>query len=269
MTDLVIASPALGDAATITASTVMAGAPAAHLQTSQPGEAWRSTDTGPVLTVDLKAPRAPRLIALLYTSLTDVATWSIAAASDLADLPGAPGFTVASRLCRSTLPRDARGWRHALAWLGATPAAARTYRYWRIALSDPTAAEGVSAGRLVISEGWTPAINLDRGWRLVRRDPSEALRLPTGQLRTIERQPYDELTLTLSWLSRTEAYIELAPLLDRVGRGAGGDLFVVRDATAADWDAEAVYGPLADDRSVTHPYLEYYRTTLKIVERTP
>ena len=222
MANLVIASPALGDAATITASSEVDGAPATHLRTSQPGEVWRSTGTTPALTIDLGASRRVNLIALLYTQCTDAATWTIGGSDTVTNIASAPTFATSGTF-RSSAPRDARGWRHGLAWLEPLLGASDAYRYWHIALSDPTYAAGfVQAGRLVVADGWQPGINLDRGWRMRRRDPSEAVRLATGQLRVVERQPWDELTLTTAWLSRRRCDDGCAAIPGlRGGSGAG------------------------------------------------
>ena len=262
---LTIAAPTLSDEATLTAPPAAPGAPVSNLQTSQPGEVWRTNNaifTG--LHADLGAAAAVRLIALLYTNLSDQATWSLSAGNDLTTINSTPRIHRPPRLARSTRPRDARGWRHVLFWLEEA-AAARANRYWQITLADYGNPDGwLEAGRLVMAEPWQPQTNLDRGYGVLRQDPSVRTRMAGGQLRILRKFAYDEMVISLSWLSRDEAYHELAPLLDY-----HEDLLVMRDPTAADWDAEAVYGPLERAREFRHPYLEYYKTHLTFTERTP
>ena len=269
--NIAVCGTALGDGAILTADSEALGAEAAHLQTSQPGEVWRTNwAVAAGVDVDLGSAQDVAAVALLYTNVTDSATWDVRGAASAAELGTTPLVSVA-QACRSTLVRDARGWRHALVYLATPALSAVTARYWRIAISDPTNPDGyLEAGRLVVSDPWRPELNLDRGWRLVRRDPSEHVRMSRGQLRVLDHGGgYDELTFRLSWLSRAEAYQGLAPRLDALRGGASGDLLVIRDPTAPDWDAEAVYGPPASVREIEHPHRDYYATEIRITERIP
>ena len=269
--NIAICDTALADAALVTADTAAPGVPATNLQTSQPGEVWRSNYVASgTFVVDLGEAAPVRAIALLYSNLSDTATWRVRGAASEAALGNAPRVEVAQAF-GSTLPRDARGWRHGLAYLRRAAAAAIwTNRWWQIDLSDAANPDGyLEAGRLVMADPWQPECNLSLGWDFIRRDASLVERMVGGQLRTELRGAHDEFAFDLDWLSRAEAYANLGPLLDGRRKGGAGDLLVIRDPTAPDWDAEMIYGPPATERTFGRPYIHYYRTRITVQERPP
>ena len=73
MGNLILATPILSDAATITAGTETAAGPVTNLQKMQPTDLWEAATTAAYCEIDLGAVTAFNLVALLATNAVAVA----------------------------------------------------------------------------------------------------------------------------------------------------------------------------------------------------
>ena len=240
MAKLAIATPALSDAATLYAGSQVASLPAANLQSPALTEKWR-TNGNLSLEVDLGAARPVNLVALLGTNALSTTQYRVRAADTQAALIASPGYDAGTL---SHWPQANLGdWAetHLIHWL----ATARSYRWWRIDLTD-AALPYYQAGRLYIASAWQPAVNVSWGAEQAWVNPSTATRSLGGQVWIDARPAYRRQRLVLEWLTEAEAYAGLAPLQRlRAGRK---DVLVLPDPEGPHLQERSVYGRLLDNR---------------------
>lgn len=270
---IVIATPKLSDAGTITAGSEAAAMPASNLLRQQPGDRWRAEDLSSAwLQLDLGSATAINLIWLGYTNASSAATWRIRAASTEAGLTGgSPGYdsgaldhwpTTGLDDWLSTYP----GFTHAYKWLGTS---AQTFRYWRIDISDSANADGYyQAGRLYLANAWQPTRNIAYGWNVGWADPSDTVRAASGAGFSNRLRRYRELRFSLPFLSEDEMYSNAAAI-DRL-RGASGDMLVIpKPETPARFMDQAIYGLSRDLRPIVQARTSIFQKPYLIEELLP
>ena len=252
----------LSAAAALSASGAVTGAPGANLQLNQPGIAWHVASNAPHLTIDFGVPKVIDTIGLLYTNLTDKATFELWADNAEANLgTGSAAFRRAPTVAPSKMPLDERGWRHGLAYFRSFEA----YRYWRIAINNIGNADATTwAGRLMMGKRWEPTYNLNRDWDMSRVDPTTRPRMVGGQMRVLVEPYWHRFSMRFDWLSREEALTALLPLADRA---RSRDIWVIKDADDALWEGEAVYGLVTSERRYREPWHGYYFVDIMMEER--
>ena len=230
MGNIVIASPALSDAATLsTPGTVAATLPLANLQAMYPGQVCRFTSlAGMAIVADLGAPYAINLVALVMHSATAAASWRIRGASSQANLTAAPGYDSGTV---SLWPSSGQpsGWPKATSSLFL--AGAQTYEWWRIDLADAANPAGyLDIGRLYLAAAWQPSRNHKTDWSLAYVDDTLVTKSLSGINFVTPRPPRRKVDWTIEFLSETEMK-ENALELDRL-RGASKDVLAIRDPGA-------------------------------------
>lgn len=237
---IVIATPALSDAATLTGlGTIAATLPVTNLQTVQPGKVARWTSLATVgLRADLGAAAAINLIALGPHNGTSAATWQIRAGASEAEADAGAGYDSGAVSMWPGTGRPAgydseRLW--SLAWLPRTGGpGAQTFRYWRIDVDDGANPAGYfDIGRLYLSAAWQPTKNLRYGWGLGWDDPSEHVQAIGGQRWGVRRAKGRVLPFALGSMIEDEM-IGTADEIARL-RGTTEDILVVRDPEATAW----------------------------------
>ena len=239
---IVIATPALSDAAVLAANGASEGMPLVNLQRMQPIEVWRTTDpANAFVTVDLGASETVSLVALLHTNASAAATWRIRAAAVEGDVVTSPAYDSTSVSLWPTAGLDTWPTVNGLLWLGASP---QTLRYWRIDVADGSNPDGFfQAGRLLFANAWQPARNISYGWGLGWSDPSPKPRSLGGQTYPVRRPRARQMSFRLDFQSEAALY-DNAFEIDRL-RGTADDLLVVRDPTnVARLQQWAVHGTL-------------------------
>lgn len=275
MGSIAIATPEIGDLATIGASSESSAMVAANLQTIQPGDKWRSTAASAVLNIDLGSAKSFNLVSLLYNNFSSACTWRVRAANSSAVLVS------------TTVPYDSstvRAWphtgletdwdyTHAVLWLGGSP---QTFRFIRIDISDPSprppagssAAVSVSyvqAGRLIVASARQPTTNLLWGWSLGWNDLAQFQQAANGAIYPDPRGMHRALSFSLDFNTEAEVYDWMFQIDRR--RGSHRDLFVIRDPDEPTQIMnQSIYGLSADLRPVVNDAYSIFSKPYQIVE---
>jgi len=267
MSNIVIASPELLEAATITAGSEAGGMAASNLKLLPGRGRWRATALGSAnLVVDLGAAFAINLIALLYTNATSAATWRIRGATSEANLTAAPGYdsgNIAHWPAQTGLGDWA--WTHAFKFL----TTAQNYQWWRIDITDAANPAGYyQASRLYIAAAWQPSINISFGASHGWVDPSEHGRSRAGQIAVREMNAYRAMNFQLRFQSEAQLF-DNAFRLDRL-RGRRRDVLVIRDPDTTtrgmDW---CICGIVTDVSPIAHPAFDIYEKSYRLEELLP
>ena len=266
MTNIVIATPALVEAATITASNEVAAMPAASLKLRPGANLWRATSLASVyLEIDLGAAYAINLIALLYTNASSAATWRIRGATSQPNLTAAPGYDSGSLSHWPVAGLSDWAWTHALKFLDV----AQNFRWWRIDIDDAANPAGYyQAGRLYIASAWQGGRNYDYGIQYGWEDPSEDARTQGGQSVTLDMAQRRVLQFTINNLTEAEAFAN-AFEIDRL-RGKKRDVLVIPNPTsAAQIMRQTVCGKIEDLSPLAHVAFPSFGKSYRIVEMLP
>lgn len=259
MANVIIATPGLGDAATLTtAGTVAPTLPLANLQDPRPSKVSRWTSlTNVSVIADLGASVAINLVALLAANWSSAAEWRIRIADTEANLTAAPTYD--SGLVAVTSP----SFNGALSVTG---------RWVRIDVSDPTNPDGFfEAGRLYIAGGdtfWQPDLNVAAGDRFAVVDDNQVAAALSGALLTTRRNRRRAWGGTFDFQTEDELYSRGYRML--MARGLGRDLLFVRDAdaSAARLADQTIYGVLRQADDIVHREAGLYGWSLLIEELT-
>lgn len=247
MANIVIATPVLSDAATLSAvGSVAPSLPLDNLQTMRPSEVCRWEDNDGVgVVIDLGASYAISVVALLSLNGTVACQRRVRLAATQDNLTSAPLYDTGL----DTLDDPTRF---------VEVFTAVTCRWVRIDLSDPENSDGfLEASRLYVAAGWQPAVNHSYGWGLGVEDDSEVTRaLDGGQLVT-RRGKRRVLRASLRFQSEDELYDNAYGLITE--RGIGKDLLVVRDPDGTTHRLrQTVYGLLAETAPIVNSALDIF-----------
>lgn len=268
---VVIASPALIEAATIAAGPEAANFPVANLFTAHPWERWRSAGLAGVhVEIDLGAAPSPGInfLAAVSHNMSGAATWRWRAAASQAALTASPAWDSTAVSPWPVTGRPA-GYSHldSYLWLGGPGGAgAQSHRWWRVDFSDAGNADGfIELGRIYVAAAWQPSRNVQYGWGAGWTDPSPRQRTLGGQLHAEELGRWRELRFQLRWLSEDEMY-ENAYELART-RGTSGDVIVVRNPAATKHlHRQSVYGVMRELAPIVNARHRLFETSYAIEE---
>lgn len=266
MGNLVIANSTIIDAAEITAGSESLSMPATNVQNPQPSKRWRTDGLSDMyLEIDLGSALAINLIAALYHTGTQAATWRIRAATSQGDLTADPDYdSTAIDMWEDDWPAD-QSPLHAIHWLGDTP---QTYRWWRVDFIDAGNPDDyIEVGRLYIDAAWQlpDNKNISYGWGLQFVDPSPAHRSKGGQHYVEALDSWRTLQAAVDWLDEDQMYDNLYELQRR--RGHRDDVLVIRDPDATTHLLrQSVYGRMAQIQPIVHAKAQVFRTRILVEE---
>ncbi len=270
----VIATPEIGDAAVLTASSAPEGLPVGNLQTRQPGQVWRAQDPAASwVEADLGSAATLNLVALLHHNLTGAGTWRIRAAATQANLTAAPGYESGVVTAWPTTGLDDWETVNSILWLG--DAGAQTFRWWRVDLADAANPAGfLEAGRLYLANAWQPSRNLDYGWSTAWLDPTELNLALGGQEYDIGRRRRREITFAIPIVANSQAEAEAEaydqPFEIQRRRGRSGDVLAIRDPDNADQlQRQTIYGRMAELRPIVNTAFKSFTTRFAFRETLP
>lgn len=279
MANLVIATPALADAGTISnVGSEAANLPATNLQAMQPSEVWRATTLGSIsFELDLGAALVWNLVAILATNASADASVRIRAASLQGDLESAPVYdsgplphwpNLTGWTFISTEDADdptARGLAKMpfLLWLGSS---SQELRWLRIDIADPANADGFyEAGRLYVANAWQPTRNYQLPWSVGHMNLGRKRRTEGSQTYPLDRPRPRAVEFRFDFQSQTEMY-DQAFEIDRLV-GTAGDVLVVRDpASLEQIHRDMVCGVLSDLPPIVNRRFGVYSKTYRIEE---
>lgn len=219
--NILIATPELSDAATVSASTELAAATAANLLLMQPTDLWQSTNLAPYLEIDLGSPVSFNLIAVLFTNMTDTSSWRIRVANSQANLTASPlhDTTMVSFAPWTSATVQTR--RHGYKYIDG----GWTAQWIRIDLLDASNPDGyIQAGRLYVADGWQPSFDYTE-FSVGFIDTSTRERTVAGNTIPNQQGIIPTLDFTLDTDDEVEFY-ENTLAIQRL-RGASQDLLVL------------------------------------------
>lgn len=241
MGNIVIATPVLSDAATLTAvGSVEPTLPLDNLQSMRPSEVCRWEDRDGVgLVIDLGGSYAISVVALLFLNGTVACQRRVRLAATQDDLTAAPLYDTGL----DTLADPTRF---------VEVFTAVTCRWVRIDLSDPENADGfLEAGRLYVAAAWWPELNVSEGWQLGFEDDSEVTRALNGGQLVTRRGKRRVLRASFRFQSEDELYDNAYALME--ARGIARDVLVVRDPDGTTQRLrQTVYGLMGDTEPIVH-----------------
>lgn len=252
MSNIVIATPILSDAGTVTASSQIAAAPVDNLQRMQPTDVWQSTGTTAYVEIDLGSTQSINLFALLFTNCTSSATWRVRAASSQANLISAPGYDSSTVIFSPWSTASDR--RHGFRFL-TVPV---TQRWVRFDITDSGNQDGyIAAGRLYVANAYQPARNYEYGARHGFKDLSGSDRSSGGQ-RIVHEQPIiPMIDLSIVCNDRDEFYANTHRIQQL--RGGSKDILIILDPDDTTNGHEGIlYGTLESSLPSVHPRYNHY-----------
>lgn len=276
MENMVLATPILSDAATISVSTSPATLPGANLQVMDIKQVWRALNPAAAyVVIDLLAAKEINLVALLSHSGSSRSFARVRAAAVEADLTTDPDYDSGLLPFRSHQEGYDASWasgvedeeygahskNHFILWLGGNE---QTFRYWRIDFQDPNS-EYIDVGRLYVSKAWQPGTNMDYGNADGLIDPSRQVRTAGGVISSVERDKFRYREFKLSFANEDEMF-DNAYEIERL-RGATKDVLFIQDPTAkAHLQRRSIYGTMKALTPITNPQFSIYEKSFRIEE---
>lgn len=263
MGNIVLATPDLSDAATITGGATASSMPVGNLQDMQPSLPCMFTNLADAyIVVDLLSAQSINLIWLGYINATATDTWRVRAASSEAALTSSPGYD-SGTLDIWTSSQNISSWErvHALHWL-TTP---QSYRYWRIDISSTTEDDVLTIGRLYLSNAYQPSRNVRYG---LTTGTVEQIRRTESLLGNIFPRPAarrQSMDFSLEHLTREEMLGSFYKI--QRTRGVSSDVLVILDPEETEFQMElSTYGLFKDLSRIEIPTVNVYKTTISIEE---
>jgi hypothetical protein len=204
MQNIIIASPAAGDLATVTGAATSGTMTVGNLKLQQPRDRVRFQSLTGMHTVWEFPTAVPiRFFGHLYGNASSAATVRRRASSTLANLTAAPSVDVTYNYW--TDPGiDSESWtrRHSLVFASA----AQTYKFWRFDYTDAANPSGyLEIGRAVLCDPWQSSQPVDYGFSPESVEEVVRVRSQGGPVYSYERSRDGSVAFTISNLPRAEA----------------------------------------------------------------
>ena len=233
MAKFIIAQPYTITATAVSAATSM---PASNLNKVQPSDVWRSTSlTSQYIEVDLGLAKAVTVVALLFTNLTSAATWRVQAGTTTAYADYDSGTVTAWAGATQNVDRP-----HAFLDL---TTASKTYRYWKIDLTDAANPAGYfEAGRVILANAFQGTRNYSYGAGRGYKDLTTTKDAFGGQMLIEDKAKRPVISFETNWLTETEMEASILELQ----RNMTGAVFAMLDPSASTYrQARMYYGRLS------------------------
>lgn len=278
---MILATPILSDAATVTGSPSAGSLPVTNLQVQDPKQVWRATDaTAAYVEIDLGAAYAIDLIGLLSHNASYSASCRVRAATSQPNLTASPGYDSGLLPARSHQSGYDAAWlagvsdptygaldkNHFIKWLSSSP---QTYRWWRLDINDPSSSGGYfDAGRLYISNAWQPATNIDYGIAEGIVDNSRKNRSRSGVMTSVELTKFRYAEFNLSFASETEMF-DNAFEIERL-RGRTKDILFMPDPTMTNnLQRRTIHGLMENLQPIVNANFALFQKSFRIEELVP
>lgn len=276
MQNMVLATPVLSDAATLSASATAGSLPVSNLQEMDIQKVWRATDASAAfLVIDLGAAKEINLIALLGHSGSSRSYARVRGAANEADLTADPDYDSGNLPMRSHQSGYDGTWASGVAdeeygaldknmflkWLGTDT---ETLRWLRIDLVDPNASY-IDVGRLYVAKAWQPETNMDYSLAEGFIDDSPTARTVGGVLAPVERKKRRWSEFTLSFATQDEIY-DNAFEIERL-RGSTKDVLYIHDPTATNHlQRRSIYGSMKGMQPIINHAFSLFSKSFRIEE---
>ncbi|AEP08883.1 hypothetical protein MICA_546 [Micavibrio aeruginosavorus ARL-13] len=272
---MLLATPVLSDAATLSASTYPASLPVGNLKRMPIGEVCRFIDPeNAFIQIDLGTEKAVNLIALLGHNGSSRGYARVRAADVEADLLADPDYDSGNLPLRSHQSGYDETWASGVddEQYGALDTnhfilhldTAQNYRYWRIDMVD-TEISYLDVGRLYMAKAFQPVTNMDYGVADGFIDPSTIARMVSGKNIANERPKYRFCELKLSFASEQEMY-DIAFEIDRL-RGTTRDVLFINDPSKKDTlQKRTIYGLMKGLAPIVNANFQLFEKSYRIEE---
>lgn len=238
MQNMLLATPILSDAATITGNIGAGALGISNLQKMSVKNPYRVIGDTIALTVDLGASVPFNLVALIAHNMSAIASVRIRASNT--NNPATAPYDTGLLPARS----DQTGFvasGYALAKnLFFNFSATQTYRYVFLDILD-TGAAYIDIGRLYVSKAFQPTTNMDYGLAHATNDLSRKARTVSGEVIPKEQTKWRSAEFTLGFLSKNEMKGQIA-VIEQL-RGRTKDVLFIPDPDEKDFlQYDAIYG---------------------------
>lgn len=275
MGNMVLATPALSDAAVITASQASGALAPKNLQIMSPKTPYRIADASSAFVqVDFATAKSINLAALLCHTASSRAFVRVRAANLEADITSDPDYDSGNLPMRSHQSGYDAMWaatvadenygaldkNHFIHWMGTL----RSFRFWRFDIQDPSSAY-IDIGRLYLSNAWQPSTNINFGSPEGITDPSRKARTASGDISSVDRPKYRTAEFSLSFTSEDEIY-DNAFEIERL-RGRTKDVLYIQNPNATNHlQRRTIYGTLESLQPITNSNFSIFEKSFRVEE---
>lgn len=262
MKNMLLASPVLSDAATITGSVGSGDFSIGNLKIMSPKLVYRVVGTNLSIAADLGASYPVNMVALIAHNGSPVASCRVRA-SDTNDINTAP-FDSGILPMRSNQVGfvDNGGGLDANMFFNFFDEV--SYRYFWFTIEDLDA-DFIDIGRLYISKAWQPQVNMNYGLAETVVDPSKKYRTVAGEVIPLERQKYRVAEFSLDYLTKEEALGEAFDI--DMMRGRSKDVLFVVDPDEKEFlQKRSYYGNMEPVQPTRHTNFSIFAKAYRIEE---
>lgn len=256
MANIILASPHLSDAGTITGSAAVGDMSLLNLQGRNLFRKYRTTNLSAQINIDLGSAQAIDFAAIVAHNGTDSGTVTIKAGTTSA----VSDFTTTALdlLTGTDIGLDRNAFAHSFS--------AETYRYWRFDFSDTGNTDGfLEMGRLYLSNAFQPATNASYGMAEGYNDTSRIKRTVSNAIVPVIREPFKTAQLELTFATAAEMYGE-SRKIDRL-RGQSRDIIFVPDIDdTSNFQERFIYGRMLQNPPVISEAFSIFTKTYDIEE---
>lgn len=227
MSNLLIATPVLSDAATLTAGNETTAGPVINLQKIQPTDLWESASGTSYVEADLGSVTSFDLVALLFTNAVSTDSWRVRTADTQGNLTASPTYDSGVTTLTDIGPDG-----HAFDW----QSGGLSNRWVRVDFT--TASNPFTAGRLYVANAFQPQINYEYGVQDGFDDSSVDDETDGGNLITNDGKNRAIIDLTLNIYQETDRHALRE--INRL-RGSSKDVLLITNPSATVNPADYIY----------------------------
>ncbi len=250
---MLLGTPEISDAATITGSQSVGDMTIGNLQKRSLQRLYRTTDLTPQINIDLQSAQNITFISLIAHNGGGTVTVRAGNTAEVSDYASDALNLITGADC---------GYDSNLFLLGLD----QTYRYWQLDIDDSANTEGYfQAGRLYMGQGFQPTINIDYGMADGFIDNTKVTRTRSGEPVPTRRAPIKVQEFKLGFGSEDEMYGTLYDI-DRL-RGSAKDVLFVKDANATThFQRQHIYGLMTELQPIIHRSYSIFEKSYRIEE---
>lgn len=256
MSNVIIASPHLSDAATISGSEAVGDMSLLNLKAKNLYKKYRTTNLSAQINIDLGSAQSIDFAAIVCHNATAAGKVTIKAGSTSA-------VSDYNSSALDLITGDDLGFeKNAFA----SKFSSQNYRYWRFDFSDGSNPDSyLEMGRIYLSNAFQPSKNASWGLSEGYADDSRTRKTVAGGLSSVNRDPYKTASFQLDFGTAAEMYLQ-AREIDRL-RGLSKDIIFIPDiADTAYFQERFIYGKMTSMPPVILDFYNIYRKAYEIEE---
>lgn len=261
MSNAILATPIISDAATITGSDSVGDMTISNLNKRSLKRKYRSLELSSLeINVDLGSAQNINFFALIAHNLTSLATITVQAGTTDAVSDYSSGSL--SGITGADAGFDRQAFFKFLT-------SGQNYQYWKFTISDASNPDGyIEFGRLYLSNAFQPEINIDYGVAWGHEDRSLISETVNGETVPLIRPIKKTCNWSLSFGSESEMFGTLFDI-DRL-RGMSKDVIFIEDPDATTYaQHKFIYGLMSELNQIVNGTFELYQKQYAIKEILP